>query len=66
MLKNKYIAGLLTDGDLRREIKYFSKENNMEQFMTKKPMVVNENMTASKALAIMNEKKNHKAAGCFR
>ena len=57
VLKNKYIAGLLTDGDLRREIKYISKENNMEQFMTKKPMVVNENMTASKALAIMNEKK---------
>ena len=25
--------------------------------MTKKPMVVNENMPASKALAIMNEKK---------
>ena len=66
VLKNKYIAGLLTDGDLRREIKYISKENNMEQFMTKKPMVVNENMTASKALAIMNEKKNHKSAGCFR
>ena len=57
VLKNKYIAGLLTDGDLRREIKYISKESNMEQFMTKKPMVVNENMTASKALAIMNEKK---------
>ena len=57
VLKNKYIAGLLTDGDLRREIKYISKESNMEQFMTKKPMVVNENMTASKALAIMKEKK---------
>ena len=57
VVKNKYIAGLLTDGDLRREIKFISKKNNIEQFMTKKPMVVNENMTASKALAIMNEKK---------
>ena len=25
--------------------------------MTKKPLIVNENMSASKALAIMNEKK---------
>ena len=29
----------------------------MKQFATKKPLVVNENMSASKALAIMNERK---------
>ena len=29
----------------------------LNKFMTRKPLVVNENMPASKALAIMNEKK---------
>ena len=57
VLKNKYIAGLITDGDLRREIRIFSKKTNLQKFMTKKPLVVNENIPASKALAIMNEKK---------
>ena len=57
ILKNKYIAGLVTDGDLRRGIKTFSKKTNLELFMTKKPLIVNENMAAFKALSIMNEKK---------
>tara|TARA_B100001093_G_scaffold511792_1_gene580469 strand:- start:2003 stop:2983 length:981 start_codon:yes stop_codon:yes gene_type:complete len=57
VVKNKFIAGLVTDGDLRREIKFFSKKNNLQDVMTKKPLVVNENMPASKALAIMNERK---------
>ncbi len=57
VLKNRYIAGLFTDGDLRREIKFFSKNTNLGKIMTKKPIVINENMPASKALAIMNEKK---------
>ena len=58
ILKNQYIAGLVTDGDLRREMKSLSKKINLQYFMTKKPLVVNENMPASKALAIMNEKKS--------
>jgi arabinose-5-phosphate isomerase len=57
ILKNKYIAGLVTDGDLRREMKFLSKRTSLEKFMTKKPLVVNENMPASKALTVMNEKK---------
>ncbi len=57
VLKNKHIAGLVTDGDLRREIKVISKKTNLTKLMTKKPLLVNENMPASKALAIMNEKK---------
>ena len=57
IVKNKYIKGLVTDGDLRREIKNYSNGNNLEKFMTKKPLVVNENMPATKALGIMNEKK---------
>ena len=57
ILKKKFIKGIVTDGDLRREIKNFSKNKNLNKFMTKNPLVVNENMPASKALAIMNEKK---------
>ena len=57
LLKNQYIAGLVTDGDLRREMKFLSKKTNLQKFMTKKPTTVNENMPASKALAIMTEKK---------
>ena len=50
ILKNKFIKGLVTDGDLRRELKNYSKNKNLNKFMTKKPLVVNENMPASKAL----------------
>ena len=57
VLKKKYVEGLVTDGDLRREIKFVSKKTDLYKFMTKKPLIVNENMPASKALAIMNEKK---------
>ena len=38
-------------------MKYLTKKSSLEKFMTKKPFLVNENMPASKALAIMNEKK---------
>ena len=55
--KNKNIVGLLTDGDLRREMKFISKRNDLVKFMTKKPLMINESMPATKALAIMNEKK---------
>ena len=57
ILKNRFIKGLVTDGDLRRELKNFSNKKNLKEFMTKNPLVVNENMPATKALAIMNEKK---------
>jgi len=57
MLKNRFIKGVLTDGDLRRELKSYSNNDKLEKFMTKDPFSVNENMPASKALAIMNEKK---------
>ncbi len=54
--KNKFISGLVTDGDLRRELNKKSL-NNLNNFTQKQPMVVNENMPASKALGIMSEKK---------
>ena len=57
ILAKKFIKGIMTDGDLRRELKNFSGNGNLTKFMSKSPLVVNENMPASKALAIMNEKK---------
>ena len=56
VLKRNFILGLITDGDLRREIKKFNNRNSLIDYMTKNPHVVNINMPASKALAIMNEK----------
>jgi len=55
--KKTFIEGLLTDGDLRRELNQQRVKQKLEKLMTKNPLVVNENMPASKALAIMNEKK---------
>ena len=55
--KKQYIKGLLTDGDLRRGIKRFSNNQNLLEIMTQSPLVVNENMPASKALGLMNEKR---------
>ena len=57
LIKNKFITGLLTDGDLRRELNKISAKTNLKNFVNKTPMTVNENMPASKALSIMNEKK---------
>ena len=65
ILKNKFIKGLVTDGDLRRELKDFSSNQNLKKFIGKTPLSVNENMPVSKALSIMNE-KNHKLVSCFR
>ena len=55
--KNKFIRGLVTDGDLRRELKNNSINQDLNKFMSNTPLIVNENMPASKALGIMNEKK---------
>ena len=55
--KNKFITGLLTDGDLRRELNKKSANTNLKNFIGKSPMTVNENMPASKALGLMSERK---------
>ena len=57
ILKNKFIEGLVTDGDLRREIKNYTSNKSLSTFKFNKPLTVSENMPASKALGIMNEKK---------
>ena len=38
-------------------MKSFSNNQNLLEIMTQRPLVVNENMPASKALGLMNEKK---------
>ena len=57
IMKNKFIVGILTDGDLRRELNHIRDKEKLEKLMTRYPLVVNENMSASKALGIMNERK---------
>ena len=57
LIKDNNIFGLLTDGDLRRELKNISKNKDLQNFITRDPLVVNENMSASKAMSILYEKK---------
>jgi len=54
--KNKYIYGIITDGDLRRELKNYKKKG-LQDFATRNPSIISENMPVSKALGIMSEKK---------
>ena len=56
IIKNKFIEGLVTDGDLRRELKN-AKKGELDKIMTRNPLIVNANMPATKALAIMSDKK---------
>ena len=48
---------IIMDGNGRWGKKKFNNRNSLIDYMTKNPHVVNINMPASKALAIMNEKK---------
>jgi len=55
--KKRYIKGLITDGDLRRVLNNSKKEKTLDRITRGYPLVINENMPASKALGIMSEKK---------
>ncbi|MBL6861325.1 MAG: KpsF/GutQ family sugar-phosphate isomerase [Candidatus Pelagibacter bacterium] len=55
--KNKYIKGLITDGDLRRILNKTNKQTTIDKIIRNYPLVINENMSASKALGFMSEKK---------
>ena len=57
ILKQNFIKGILTDGDVRREIKNNSIKRSLNKFTSNYPLFVNESMPASKALAICSEKK---------
>ena len=55
--KKKYISSLISDGDLRRVINNNDKKRSLNKIGGKYPLVINENMSASKALGFMSEKK---------
>jgi arabinose-5-phosphate isomerase len=57
IMEKNQVKGILTDGDARRGIKYYSKDNNLKEFMTSNPLFISESSPASKALSLMNERK---------
>ena len=57
VVKNKLAIGVVTDGDIRRGRKKFSKKNKIQVLMSKKPKYVSESTSAAKALSEMNEYK---------
>ena len=57
IVEKNQVKGILTDGDARRGIKFYSKDGHLKKFMTPNPLFVSESVPASKALSLMNEKK---------
>ena len=55
--KNKFIKSLITDGDIRRVLNNTSDEKKLDKISRGYPLIINENMSASKALGFMSEKK---------
>ena len=55
----KKTTGIITDGQVRRASSISSNFQNLivKKIMTKKPISVNQDMLAAKALALMNNKK---------
>ena len=56
MEKNN-VKGILTDGDARRGIKYYSKDDHLKKFMTPNPLFISESHLLLKLYLLMNEKK---------
>jgi arabinose-5-phosphate isomerase len=61
IVKNKkgFTTGICTDGDIKRAIQNNKNLNNLliKKIMTHKPIFIQKNMLAAKALQLMNEKK---------
>jgi len=57
VMEKNNVKGILTDGDTRRGIKYYSKSDRLKKIMTPDPLFISENSPASKALSLMNDKK---------
>jgi arabinose-5-phosphate isomerase len=57
VMEKNQVKGILTDGDARRGIKYYSKTDHLKKFMTSSPLFISETAPASKALSLMNERK---------
>ncbi len=57
VMEKNNVRGILTDGDARRGIKYYSKNDHLKKFMTPNPLFISESSPASKALSLMADKK---------
>jgi arabinose-5-phosphate isomerase len=57
VMEKNNVKGILTDGDTRRGIKYYSKNDHLKKFITLNPLFISEDSPASKALSLMNDKK---------
>ena len=57
VMEKNNVKGILTDGDARRGIKYYSKNEHLKKFITSNPLFISENAPASKALFLMNDRK---------
>jgi arabinose-5-phosphate isomerase len=57
VMEKNQVKGILTDGDARRGIKHYSKNDHLKKFMTPNPLFISESSPASKALSLMSEKK---------
>ncbi len=57
LTEKNYIKGLITDGDLRRVSGNSLVEKNLTKIIRSYPYVINESMSAQKALGFMSEKK---------
>ena len=57
VMKKNNVAGILTDGDARRSLRYNLKISKFKKIMTSNPVFISENSTASKALADNEQKK---------
>tara|TARA_Y100001970_G_scaffold279477_1_gene386905 strand:+ start:650 stop:1609 length:960 start_codon:yes stop_codon:yes gene_type:complete len=55
--KKGKVFSICTDGDARRGLARYSKKDKIEKIATKNPFKVDEDITAHKALSIMNQKK---------
>ena len=55
--KKGKVSSIATDGDCRRGLARYSKNDKIEKIVTTNPLKINEDTTAYKALSIMNQKK---------
>ena len=55
--KNGKVFSICTDGDARRGLGRYSKKDKIVKIATRNPLKINEDTTAHRALAIMNQKK---------
>ncbi len=55
--KNGMLAGVITDGDLRRHMQNNLLQKKASEVMTKNPLVIPSQMLAAEALLILNDKK---------